>query len=134
MNKPINNTKNNFKQIPIKVSHQVPDCGPEFSTVLAEHKLRLKRAEPTEIQINLGKLCNLACHHCHVDAGPKRTEIMTWETMQKIMTWLDTTNINKADLTGGAPELNPYFRRFCDELIKLLEGENGKVRQYIIVK
>ena len=118
MNKPINNTKNNFKQIPIKVSHQVPDCGPEFSTVLAEHKLRLKRAEPTEIQINLGKLCNLACHHCHVDAGPKRTEIMTWETMQKIMTWLDTTNINKADLTGGAPELNPYFRRFCDELIK----------------
>ena len=105
-------------QISIKTSHQVPDCGPGFASTLAEKGIQLKRAEVSEIQINLGKLCNLACHHCHVDAGPNRTENMTWETMEKILDWLDTTQIKKADLTGGAPELNPYFRKFCDELIK----------------
>ena len=105
-------------QIKIKTSHQVPDCGPSFSEILVDKGIQLKRAEVSEIQINLGKLCNLACHHCHVDAGPNRTENMVWDTMEKILNWLDTTNIKKADLTGGAPELNPYFRQFCDELIK----------------
>jgi len=68
-----------------KESHQVPDSGPQFSTVLAENDIQLKRAKPTELQINLGKLCNLACHHCHVDAGPNRTENMTWDIMEKIL-------------------------------------------------
>ncbi len=113
----MNKAINKLEQIRVKTSHQVPDCGPQFSTVLAENNLILRRSEPTEIQINLGKLCNLACHHCHVDAGPNRTENMTWEIMEKILDWLDTTNIKKADLTGGAPELNPYFRKFCDALI-----------------
>jgi len=101
-----------------KESHQVPDSGPQFSTVLAENDIQLKRAKPSELQINLGKLCNLACHHCHVDAGPKRTENMTWDIMEKILDWLDGTDIVKVDLTGGAPELNTYFRQFCAELIK----------------
>jgi len=101
-----------------KESHQVPDSGPQFSTILAENDIQLKRAKPTELQINLGKLCNLACHHCHVDAGPKRTENMTWDIMEKILDWLDGTDIVKVDLTGGAPELNTYFRQFCAELIK----------------
>ena len=113
----MNKALSKLNEIQIKTSHQVPDCGPQFSDVLAENNLQLKRAEPSEIQINLGKLCNLACHHCHVDAGPNRTENMTWEIMEKILNWLDTTNIKKADLTGGAPELNPYFRQFCDALI-----------------
>jgi radical SAM/Cys-rich protein len=117
MNKSVANINVSLKKISIKTSHQVPDCGPQFSTVLAENDLSLRRAEPTEIQINLGKLCNLACHHCHVDAGPNRTENMTWEIMEKILNWIDSTNIKKADLTGGAPELNPHFRRFCSELI-----------------
>lgn len=102
----------------VKTSHQVPDCGPQFSEVLAEKKLRLRRDMPNELQINIGKLCNLACHHCHVDAGPKRTELMSWETMQKILTWIDDSEIKKVDLTGGAPELNPYFRDFCSQLLK----------------
>lgn len=97
----------------------MPDCGPHFHEVLNSHKLNLHHEHPNELQINLGKLCNLACHHCHVDAGPKRTEIMTWETMQKILSWAKKANIERADLTGGAPELNPHFREFCDELIKL---------------
>ena len=113
----MNTALNKLNKIEIKPSHQVPNCGPEFSSLLAEKGIRLKRAQASEIQINLGKLCNLACHHCHVDAGPNRTENMTWETMRKILDWLDSTQIKKADLTGGAPELNPYFRKFCDELI-----------------
>ena len=58
------------------------------------------------LQLNIGKMCNLACHHCHVEAGPKRTEIMTWETMQQILGWLDAhgaaTGIKIIDVTGGA--------------------------------
>jgi radical SAM/Cys-rich protein len=92
-------------------------CGPQFSEVLKANGITLRRTVPTELQMNLGKLCNLACHHCHVDAGPKRTEIMTWECMQDILAWVDNSSIKKADLTGGAPELNPNFRQFCDALI-----------------
>ena len=86
--------------------------------MLEETGLTLKRAQPSELQINLGKLCNLACHHCHVDAGPKRTEIMRWDTMQRILSWIDQNPIKSVDLTGGAPELNPHFRIFCDALIE----------------
>jgi len=98
---------------------KIPRSGPHFHQILAQHNLTLEHQQPTELQINLGKLCNLACHHCHVDAGPKRTEIMTWEVMQKILNWAKKARIKKADLTGGAPELNPNFRRFCAELIKM---------------
>lgn len=94
----------------------LPDSGPYFDEVLQQQGLNLKHARPNELQINLGKLCNLACHHCHVDAGPKRTEIMSWATMQKILDWADKANIEKADLTGGAPEMNPHFREFCHAL------------------
>ena len=97
----------------------VPDCGPHFHESLNSISRALLRDKPSELQINLGKLCNLACHHCHVDAGPKRTEIMTWEVMQKILLWAEQANITRVDLTGGAPELNPDFRRFCDSLIEL---------------
>lgn len=97
----------------------VPTSGPHFHEILAANNLSLQHEQPEELQINLGKLCNLACHHCHVDAGPKRTEIMTWATMQKILAWAEQAGIKRVDLTGGAPELNPHFRRFCDELIAL---------------
>ena len=98
---------------------KIPRSGPHFHEVLAQNKIQLEHEHPNELQINLGKLCNLACHHCHVDAGPKRTEIMTWETMQKILAWAASANITKVDLTGGAPELNPHFREFCDALLKM---------------
>ncbi len=97
----------------------IPETGPEFDTVLRQQNYALNHARPNELQINLGKLCNLACHHCHVDAGPKRTEIMTWETMQKVLDWAERANIQKADLTGGAPELNPHFRDFCHALLDM---------------
>ena len=70
-------------------------------------------------QVNLGKMCNQVCKHCHVDAGPDRKEIMTRETMQLCLGVLKNSSIKTVDLTGGAPELNPDFRWFVDELKKL---------------
>ena len=91
-----------------------------FNDSLKQHEcFPLKRAALSELQINLGYLCNQACEHCHVEAGPKRTEMMTWETMQKIVSWAGENNIKSVDLTGGAPEMIPHFREFCDELLAL---------------
>ncbi|MFC2187877.1 arsenosugar biosynthesis radical SAM (seleno)protein ArsS [Peijinzhouia sedimentorum] len=71
------------------------------------------------MQVNMGKMCNQVCKHCHVDAGPDRKEIMTQATMQSILDVLKTTDIQTVDLTGGAPEMNPNFRWFVEEISKL---------------
>lgn len=89
--------------------------GPSFAGLLDQHGLGpLRRERLRELQVNVGRLCNQACNHCHVDAGPKRTEIMTWETMEKILEWAEVSGITAMDITGGAPEINPDFRRFMD--------------------
>lgn len=88
-----------------------------FAACLGQHNLTLTRAPLQALQVNVGKLCNQACHHCHVDAGPKRTEIMTWETMTRILDWSARHRIREVDITGGAPEINPHFRRFVDGLL-----------------
>ena len=79
--------------------------------------------KPTNIeilQINMGKMCNQVCQHCHVDAGPDRREIMTKETMQLCIEALENNpSLKTVDLTGGAPEMNPDFRWFAAELKKL---------------
>jgi len=61
------------------------------------------------LQVSLGKLCNQTCRHCHVDAGPTRTEIMTRETAEQVVDVLRRFHIPNVDFTGGAPELNPNF-------------------------
>jgi len=67
--------------------------------------------KPLEIlQVNLGYLCNLSCVHCHVNAGPKRTELMGLETLEQVLALADSANIQTLDLTGGAPEMHPEFR------------------------
>jgi radical SAM/Cys-rich protein len=71
------------------------------------------------LQINVGKMCNQVCRHCHVDAGPDRKEIMTRETMKLCLDILASSDIKTVDLTGGAPELNPDFRWFVTEIKKL---------------
>ncbi len=81
-----------------------------FSDRLAAEGIQLRRAHPEILQVNLGKLCNLTCVHCHVNAGPKRKEIMTRETIDRIIDWLAKTDISIVDLTGGAPEMIPDFR------------------------
>lgn len=62
------------------------------------------------LQVNLGYLCNLSCTHCHVNASPKRTELMDKATMDEILSFIDNHAIHTLDLTGGAPEMNPHFR------------------------
>jgi radical SAM/Cys-rich protein len=89
---------------------------PAFSSVLATHGLTLTRAGTEILQVNLGKLCNLTCVHCHVNAGPKRREIITRETLDRIVDWLARTEISTVDLTGGAPEMVPDFRHLIERL------------------
>jgi radical SAM/Cys-rich protein len=69
------------------------------------------------VQVNLGKLCNMSCRHCHVDAGPDRTEIMSRETIDLVLEALDRTGAHTVDLTGGAPELNPQFRYLVEQCV-----------------
>jgi radical SAM/Cys-rich protein len=69
----------------------------------------IKRAALETLQVNLGYLCNQQCLHCHVDASPRRTEIMTAETIADVVQFLQYKKINTLDLTGGAPEMNPNF-------------------------
>ena len=87
-----------------------------FAQTLAERSLSLRRRRPEILQVNMGKLCNLTCVHCHVNAGPKRKEIMTRETVDRIINWLAKTDIPIVDLTGGAPEMIPDFRRFIERV------------------
>ncbi|MBL4712422.1 MAG: arsenosugar biosynthesis radical SAM protein ArsS [Gammaproteobacteria bacterium] len=69
----------------------------------------IKRAQLQTLQVNLGYLCNQQCLHCHVDASPRRSEIMTAETVTDVLNFLKQQNIKTLDLTGGAPEMNPDF-------------------------
>jgi radical SAM/Cys-rich protein len=73
------------------------------------------RASLETLQVNLGYLCNLSCVHCHVNAGPHRTEQMDRETIDTLLALLDRAAIHTLDLTGGAPELNPHFRYLVRE-------------------
>lgn len=71
----------------------------------------IRRNQLDTLQVNLGYLCNQSCLHCHVNAGPTRKENMLEETIEDIIRFLANSNIKKLDLTGGAPELNPNFRK-----------------------
>lgn len=82
----------------------------EFDEKLSAHNLTLRAGAVDTLQVNVGKLCNQACKHCHVDAGPKRTEIMTRETIEEIVAVIRRFRIPTLDITGGAPELNESFR------------------------
>ena len=84
-----------------------------FDETLDQFSLALTRKTPEILQVNVGKMCNLTCVHCHVNAGPGRKEIMTRESIDKILGWLETADtIHTVDLTGGAPEMNPEFKYF----------------------
>lgn len=70
----------------------------------------IKRAETETLQVNLGYLCNLSCTHCHVNAGPKRTEQMSEATIELVLDYIRSSKVSTLDLTGGAPEMNRCFR------------------------
>jgi len=87
-----------------------------FEQSLTESGLFPLQATGIEIlQINVGKLCNQTCHHCHVDAGPDRREVMSRQTAEQCMDVLRATSIPTVDITGGAPELNPNFRWLVEQ-------------------
>ncbi|MEM6552825.1 MAG: arsenosugar biosynthesis radical SAM (seleno)protein ArsS [Planctomycetota bacterium] len=72
----------------------------------------LRAGSLTTFQVNIGLTCNLACEHCHVESSPNRREQMDWETMELILDAAERAGSTDLDITGGAPEMNPYFRRF----------------------
>jgi radical SAM/Cys-rich protein len=90
-----------------------------FAQRLADYSIALRRGRPEILQVNMGKLCNLTCVHCHVNAGPKRKEIMSRETIDRIIHWLAKSEIPTVDLTGGAPEMVPDFRYFIEQVKSL---------------
>jgi radical SAM/Cys-rich protein len=90
-----------------------------FSDRVAAGGRQLRRARPEILQVNVGKLCNLTCMHCHVNAGPKRKEIIARETIDRVVQWLAGTEIPTVDLTGGAPEMIPDFRYFIERVKRL---------------
>lgn len=90
---------------------------PSFLTRAAEVSPSLLRAErPKILQVNVGLTCNLSCTHCHVQAGPKRTEQMDWETFTQLTQWAQDPGIELVDITGGSPELNPHIKGFIKAL------------------
>src|SRR6266498_3023826 len=87
----------------------------DFDEKLAAHGVELRAARVDTLQVNVGKLCNQACKHCHVDASPSRTEIMTRKTAEAVIDAVRRWRIPIVDITGGAPELNPSFRYLVRE-------------------
>ena len=81
-----------------------------FEEKLSRHRLTLRRIGVQTLQVNLGRKCNQACRHCHVDAGPWRTEMIEGEVAHRVGQWITEHRPEVVDLTGGAPELSGYFR------------------------
>jgi radical SAM/Cys-rich protein len=100
----------------LRILNNGPRLRKTFVESLAESGLAPLTATGISVfQINVGKLCNQTCGHCHVDAGPDRREIMTRETVELCVAALRSTGIPTVDITGGAPELNPNFRWLVEQ-------------------
>ena len=80
---------------------------------------QIKRSQLDTLQVNLGYLCNQQCLHCHVDASPRRSEIMSIKTVKDVLEFIRSRNIKTLDLTGGAPEMNPHFTLLVEQAKKL---------------
>ena len=103
--------------LPMVSTDQYSWSAPSFEQALAvHHLLPLKAQSISTLQVNVGKVCNQTCHHCHVDAGPQRTESMSKATIDQILDVLDRTpQITTVDITGGAPEMNPHFEYLVEQ-------------------
>jgi radical SAM/Cys-rich protein len=96
-----------------------PPCIEAFSRALERCGLELRRDRATVLQVNVGFLCDLACRHCHLQAGPARTEVMSPETMEEVITYASRCRFQVIDITGGAPELVPRIDRLVSGLAPL---------------
>jgi radical SAM/Cys-rich protein len=92
-----------------------------FKETLDRHGLDLTRDETSTLQINVGLACDLACRHCHLEAGPARTELMTPETVQAVIDCARRFSFSTIDITGGAPELLPQLPGLLGALAPLTE-------------
>ena len=102
-----------------------------FTLMLKKHNLNLKPMSVDTLQVNLTKLCNQACRHCHVDSSPKRTEALGDEHLDKVIELLMRPEIKTLDLTGGAPELHPRFKELIERVSVL--GKKIIVRHNLTV-
>ncbi len=92
-----------------------------FDLTLLKHALTLVRGRTNTLQVNVGFLCDLACRHCHLEAGPHRQEIMTRETMNAVIDYASRVKFETIDITGGAPELIPQIGYFLTSLARLTQ-------------
>lgn len=90
-----------------------------FQQTLLQHGLELTRAETTTLQVNVGLACDLACRHCHLEAGPARTELMSAETVEAVIACAERIRFATIDITGGAPELLPQLPCLLERLAPL---------------
>ena len=88
---------------------------PAFIDRITEEEYQYTTDKLEVMQINVGRLCNLACKHCHVEAGPARTEIMNRKVMEACLTVCKEQQVGTIDITGGAPEMNPDFEWLVEE-------------------
>jgi len=105
---------------------------PEFKEKLKE--IDLFPLQPTGIeifQINVGYMCNMTCKHCHVDAGPDREEVMQKDTLEACLEAIRNSEVTTVDLTGGAPEMNPHFRWFIEQVSEM--GKDIIVRSNLTI-
>lgn len=120
---------------------------PGFSETLKAHDLTLTRTRTEVLQVNLGRLCNQACKHCHLSAGPDRKEIMSLATIKEVMAYFEDSNIPALDITGGAPEMNPHLPDLIDmagkldrtlmlrcNLSALYEGNDQRLKDLMVVR
>ena len=89
---------------------------PPFSLTLSGHGLKLNRAQTHTLQVNVGFLCNQTCRHCHLNAGPARKENMESGIVDEVVSYARRSQFETIDITGGAPELNPYISRLIQDL------------------
>jgi radical SAM/Cys-rich protein len=87
-----------------------------FGQTLAKHGLDLTRLKTTTLQVNIGLLCNKACRHCHLEAGPKSEEVMSKETVDQVIDLARRFYFEAIDITGGAPEMNPHLGDMIERL------------------
>lgn len=91
----------------------------DFKSTLKENELELLRLDTTTLQINTGLLCNQACRHCHLSAGPGKKELMNRKTIDEIAVFASASRFSAIDITGGAPELNPELPYMIETFSKL---------------
>ncbi len=90
-----------------------------FAGTLARHGLELKRGHANTLQINVGLICNQACRHCHLEAGPNRSEMMSRDTIDEVVAYAKRARFQVVDITGGAPEMNPQLAYLIEMIAPL---------------